>query len=275
MAVEMKLMKIVILAFILTVLFWIGEGYSQNGESRRDMFVNRQIKFSLAPVLYDNLNLTYNGEKLLNSRPCFSAEATISYYEYLAKGFGINIGAGLGLAPINTNFYFKSSPNTIFNPDIYFDLNDYIYADYMWIFPFSVQKMFSTKKEKLFYNIEAGIKWNRIIAYPYEITNQVDFVINDTLDASLYFMEIDDTGKQNLFSYFLKVGIIKPTKKQNTLGCNLVLHYCPQLFGEGWYKFYNLNYESYGNIEQNINYIGIEFIYGLSLTKSIKIEKYK
>jgi len=271
----MKSVKIVISAFILTARIWVGEVYSQNSEIQTGFFASKQIKFSLTPVLYDNLKLTYDEAKLLKSRPCFSAEVTISYYQYIAKGFGINMGAGIGLAPFNFKYDFEYPPGTVFDPNSYFDLNSYTYVDEIWVFPLSVQKMFSAKKGNLFYNIEAGIKLNRIIAYPYVISIQADYMINDTVDARLFYFEIEDTGKQNLFSYFLKFGIIKPTKKQNTLGCNLVLHYCPQLIGKGWYKFYNLSYDSHGSVEQNINYIGIEFIYGLTLMKSKNIQKQK
>jgi len=263
-------------AFSFLIFQFLNEiGYTQVCEKRRDLIFTNQIKFSITPQLYENLYLTYTGVELLKSRPCFSAEATISYYQYITKGFGINIGAGLGLAPFNVNYNFASPPGTVFKPGIYFNDNFFAYLDYLWIFPLSFQKMFSTKNNNILYNLEAGVKWNRIMNFPYSIAFGTEYVINDTLDAELFNLSIEDDGKQNLFSYFLKFGIIKPTSKKNALGCNLVLHYCPQLIGHGWYKFYNLNYDSYGNVEQNINYIGIEINYGLTLMKSKNIQKQK
>jgi hypothetical protein len=138
----------------------------------------------------------------------------------------------------------------------------------MWVFPLSIQKLIERDENK-YYSIEAGIKLNRVVAYPYEITTGHLFVIDDTTEARLFDFKLDGT-KKNLVSYFLKAGLIKVTKNQNTIQLNAVLHYSFSKIGIGYYEFQNLPYESRGQVSQNINYIGLEFIYGLSLSKRSK-----
>jgi len=238
-------------------------------------FLDDQIKFSLSPVMYDNLRISNWGEDLLKSRVTFSAEASILYYKNLKNNFGINIGMGLGLVPYNIHYGFNAPENSIFQTGIYKDdysyLSDtyYEYVQSIWTFPISIQKLIKYKPN-LYYSIEAGLKLNRVIAFPYEIAYGAEYVINDSIDARLFNFYLSGTQK-NIFSYFLKVGLLKRLKSQNTFQFNLMLNFSFQEIGIGYYEFENLPYESRGQIGQNINYIGFEFVYGLSLFKEKKI----
>lgn len=260
-------------ATILLLLLIVKLGYGQDFNKSKLTFKD-QIRFSLSPVLYDNLSITHWGEKLLKSRPVFSGEATILYHKHLKNDIGVNFGVGLGLAPYNINYYFKAPENSIFQTGKYkesyeyLDNNHYDYVQFMWVFPLSIQKLIEREENK-YYSIEAGIKLNRVVAYPYEITTGHLFVIDDTTEARLFDFKLDGT-KKNLVSYFLKAGLIKVTKNQNTIQLNAVLHYSFSKIGIGYYEFQNLPYESRGQVSQNINYIGLEFIYGLSLSKRSK-----
>jgi hypothetical protein len=248
--------------------------FAQVNNDKQSLIFSNQLRFSFAPVLYDNLELYNTGELLLNSLPCFSGEATISYYHYFLKGFGLNIGAGLGLAPFNVNFNFKPPLNSIYQTGPYkeyyeyLDYSNYLYMQDLYVFPISLQKYISLKKrEHWYYNIEAGVKLNIKVAYPYEIKIESWYGIDDTTEVQLFDFYLFETGKKNFFSYFLKVGLFKLTNKYNSFNYNFVFHYSPQKIGSGWYKFYELNYDSYGTVKQNINYIGFEFTYGLTLSK--------
>lgn len=261
-------------ATILLLLLITNIGYGQNVNKSEFTFKD-QIKFSLSPVLYDNLTVNHWGKKLLKSKPVFSGEAVISYYYQLKNDMGINIGAGLGLAPYYLNYYFKAPDNSIFRTGHYKDDYEYLgnikhyeYVQFMWVFPLSIQKLIERDENK-YYSIEAGIKLNRVVAYPYEITVGETYVIDDTTEARLFDFQLLST-KKNLVSYFIKAGLIKITKKQNTFQLNAVLHYSFSKIGIGYYEFQNLPYESRGQVSQNINYIGLEFIYGLSLSKRLK-----
>ena len=225
--------------------------------------------------MYENLRISNWGEELLKSRVTFSAEASILYYKSLKNNFGINIGLGLGLVPYNIHYGFNAPENSIFQTGIY--KNDYSYLnttryDYVqsiWTFPISIEKIIKYKPN-LYYSIEAGLKLNRVIAFPYEITFEDVYVINDSTDARLFNFYLTDTQK-NIFSYFLKVGFLKKLKSQNSFQFNLMLNFSFTKIGIGYYEFENLPYESRGQIGQRINYIGFEFVYGLSLFKEKKI----
>lgn len=238
-------------------------------------FLDDQIKFSLSPVMYDNLSISNCGEPLLKSSVTFSAEVSILYYANIKNNFGVNIGVGLGYVPFNVHYGFNAPENSIFQTGIY--KNDYSYlsttyyeyAQSVWTFPVSIQKIIEYKTS-LYYSIEAGVKLNRVVAYPYDISYGDEYVINDSTDADLFNFYLTSTQK-NIISYFLKAGLLKKLKNKNTFQLNLILNFSFTKIGIGYFKFENLPYESRGQIGQNINYIGFEFVYGLSLFKDNKI----
>lgn len=238
-------------------------------------FLHDQIKFSISPVMYENLRISNWGEELLKSRVTFSAEASILYYKSLKNNFGINIGLGLGLVPYNIHYGFNVPENSIFqtgiNKDYYshLDDNEYEYVQSIWTFPISIEKIIKYKPN-LYYSFEAGLKLNRVIAFPYQISYGDVYVINDSTDARLLNFSIASTQK-NIFSYFLKFGFLKKLKSQNSFEFNFVLNFSFTEIGIGYFEFDNLPYESRGQIGQRINYIGFEFVYGLSLFKEKKI----
>ncbi len=255
-------------------------GIAQNSKIAESLMYSRQLRFSFSPVLYDNLKINNQGEDILKSRPTFSGEAAISYYQHIKNGYGINIGAGLGLASFNVNYYFKAPENSIFRTGIYKDDYEYLddirneYVNFFWSFPVSLQKIFLTNNKDLVYSIELGFKLNSIIAYPYEIAGSSSYYIDeDNTSVKLFEFYLEDTGRKHIFSYFLKLGLIKMTKNQNTFHINLVANYSPYTLGKGWYRFETLPYKSYGTIEQNINYIGLELTYGLTLLRRLKDKK--
>ncbi len=253
-------------------------GIAQNNKVAENLIYSRQLRFSFSPLLYDNLKINNQGEELLKSRPTFSGEATISYYQHLKNGYGINIGAGLGLASFNVNYYFKAPENSIFRTGIFkddyefLDANFYEYFSMTYVFPIYLSKMFEYKGKLI--SIGVGIKYYSLLDKTFEMSGGHTFYIDeDNTRVRLFKFYLEDTGRKHLFSYFIKLGIIKMTKKQNTFHINLVANYSPYKLGNGWYRFENLPYESYGTIEQNINYIGFEFTYGLTLLKRLKDKK--
>ena len=253
------------------------KGMAQDRTVSENLFYNSQLRFSFSPVLYDNLEFENIGAKYLKSRLSFSAEIGVSYYQHIKNGYGINIGIGLGLAPFNLNYYFKPSENSIFRTGIYkydyeyLDLIEYEYVNSFRVFPVSVQKIFPTKDKNLLFSIDLGIKLNSLYSYPYEISGGASYYIDEVnTDVSLFEFYIKDTRRKHLISYFIKFGLVKLNSKQNTLHFSLVANYSPNKIGEGWYRFNNLTYDSYGTVKQNINYIGLELTRGLTLSKRLK-----
>ena len=253
--------------------------FPQSDKVGQDLLFKNQIKFSVAPVLYDNLQLTYTGERLLKTNPCISFDVSLLYYQHIKSGYGLNIGAGLTMAPYNLHFKFKSPANSIFQTGSYIKEYEYLdfsmteYVQSLWVFPLSVQKIFPFKSnKKYFYSLDLGTRLNIIVAYPYWIQNGSSYMIDDTTEAQLFDFNLFDRGKKVLMSYFIRFGVLKLTKKQNSLQCNFVINYSPDKMGSGWYKFDNLSYDNYGKVKENINFIGLEFAYGLTLSRRPRIK---
>lgn len=265
---DLKAMAVTLLLLLVTNI------YSQNVENVYFKTGN-QIKFSASPLLYDNLEISNFGEQILKSKSRVSYEAIISYYHHIKKGYGFNIGCGLTLAPLNIHYKIKVPDNSIFQTDKYkyeeFDswFNEYMQS--LLVFPISFQYIFSIKSSSNYlFSTDFGTKFNLIWAYPYSIELGENAITNDTTDNIVFNCKLFDNGKRNLISFFVKFGVIKLTNRLNTLQCNFILNYSPFKLGIGKYDFPNFGYKSYGTVRQNINYIGIEFAYGLTLSKKSK-----
>lgn len=245
---------------------------------KSEMIFNNQLRFSLSANLYDNFRLDNSGVKHLKSLPCLSGELFISYYQHLVNDFGFTIGAGFGIAPYNYYYRIEAPENSIYQTGPYKEDYKYLYDyDFLYIqdlytFSFSFSKIFNTKKKDKLKNLEVGIKLNNKVAYPYSINTWHTYGIDDSTEVDLFEFSLENSGKRNLFSYFIKLGNINLNKQGNSLNYNIVLHYSPQKIGIGTYKFYELGYDSFGKVQQNINYIGFEFAYGLSFSKRTKLK---
>lgn len=256
----------------LIVLLLISGNRLFSQTDSKDFIPNSQIKFSLSALLYDNLEFEHFGYELIKSRSCFSGEAVISLYKHIYKSFGINLGLGLGLAPFNFIVDYDSydDPSYTGNFDGIF-LNKYDYLQFMYVFLVSIQKILPINKNFISsLSFEVGLKPNIILIYPYEIGSSISMETdpNGLTSIELFDFYLSNTDKRTRLSYFLKIGIINNTKRLNTWQFNLVMNYSPNKIGIGTYNFYHLPTESLGSIEQNINYIGLEFTYGLTLRKS-------
>jgi hypothetical protein len=268
----MVIMKLVFIKGAAALLLLISNalmGQLNSGENKLVTTFSSQIRFSLSANIYDNLRLDNTGTKILKSYPCPTGETSIGIYQHLSNNYGLIFGAGLTLAPFNFHFNFTPPDNDVYrNFGDFFD-NYFEYIQFMYVFSLSLQKtIVHHAKPGHFYSFEAGLKQNMQVAFPYEITNQWDMVFDDDTELRLFSFELHDTGKRNLVSGFVKVGKVIQNKKGNTFHFNLVFNYSPQKLGEGEYKFHELGYDSYGTVTQNINYIGFEFAYGLTLKKA-------
>lgn len=249
---------------------------AQSDSIKNNLIYKSQIKFSLTACVYDNLQYDCFDVKILKSRPLPSGEISISYYNYIKNGFGLNIGLGFGLAPFNYNYKFNPPQNSIFQSGPYKDdyktiSNDwYEFIQEFYTLPFSVNKTICTKRQNKLRFIEAGLKLNYKVAFPYTTKSGHVFQIDDTTEARLFQFTLRNTSHRTIVSYFFKYGWQKILKKQNTFQYGFVLHYSPSKIGAGSYEFSNLPYYSYGNVFQNINYIGFEVVYGLTTSRRLR-----
>ena len=258
---------------ILLSLFLRNVAFAQKKKS--DLMPNSQVRISLSTVYYDGLYFSHHGKKLLKSLPSPSYESTISFNKYIANNFSLNLGIGIGALSFNIYYHFEAPVNSVFyNPNIsrkqnVLELNDNSRFN-TWILPFSIQKLINNQNH--YYNLEIGIKYNKTFIFYDEKTVETSYLITDSTGYGLFRQFLADK-KQVFISYFFKLGLIQFTKKQHSYCFNLVINYSPVIFAEGWYKFYNLPFESYGEIKQRVNYIGVEFLYGLTLSRRKALQK--
>ncbi len=261
----------------MLLLSSFGYAHAQSDSIKTNLTYKSQIKFSLTACVYDNIQMDWFDVKILKSNPMPSGEVSISYYNCIKNGYGFNIGLGMGLAPLNLNFKFNPPQNSVFQTGPHkedyktLDYNHNEYVQEFYTLPLSFQKTFYSKKNNaISCFIEAGLKLNYKVAYPYSITGGSVYGIDDTTEARLFQFTLRNTPHRTIVSYFFKYGWQKLLKKQNTFQYGFVLHYSPSKIGAGSYEFSNLPYYSYGNVFQNINYIGFEVIYGLTTSRRIR-----
>jgi len=224
-----------------------------------------QIRLSVSPILCDDLSLTYQGQKHLQSSSTFNGQATLSYYQPIGKGFGVNAGFGLRLTSHNINYDFEVPINTVFNNGKRDRLEDTssLYVNGLYVFPLSVQKIINIKPN-LNHSIEFGVTANLVVVKELWQRERVWYQNGDSSDQ-LFEMQLENQAEDDkMLSYFVKVGLIKSNKRGNSFHVNLVANYSPRTIASGTYAFYNLGYESRGTVEQNINYVGIELSYAIS-----------
>lgn len=236
-----------------------------------------QIRFSATAAMYDNLKVVDNSGigGAFQSKPCFGGDITVSYYQNIIKWFGMSLGVGISSAPYNTTFNFI--PNTEGLPENSMYANGINHSDYnpqgMLIIPLSVSMLIPTKNNSWLCNVELGAKCNIALSesdgmtYYGDVNNNSESINNDIIkEQSLAWIQY--STKQNvMFSYFFKVGFSKLMKRNNSWNLNIVANYSPQKLGIGSYGLKSINGNINGSFEQNINFIGIEVGYGLTLSK--------
>lgn len=264
------------LVTIILILNLVSFAFHLNAQTKGELNRNHpgQIRFSVTTSLYDQLKIQNNGESLFNSSLGLGGEVMVIYSQPIISGIRINGGFGLSLIPYNYSYHFLVPPGSIFEPlsntPIYFSTQGmYPYEVKSVItFPISLQKTIALNRRNSWQlNFEVGIKLNAKQSFPYSINNRSSVQFSDQTKAEYFRFDFDSAGKRNYVSYTLKTGVLKYNSKNNSFHCNLVLQYSPVIFGTGIYQFSHLGFESYGTVEQHVNYIGLELAYGLTFNK--------
>ncbi len=277
----MKPLRIILLSlFVLLVLSYNTNAQIDNISINHKL--DHQIRFSITGLMqntltfnqmadWENGQCTIDGEcgKLEEIYPksflAPSAEISLSYYKHIKNNMGINIGIGLTALPMWFGYRFDNPETSAFSTSTYEKMECYWieYPNYdILTFPLSFQKLIPKSNSNKYYNMEIGAKLNYYLNTPYRITTGE--IIDDKL---LFEMNLYDTRKETIMSYFMKIGFIKLNRKMNTFHFNLVCNFSFSEIGIGKYEFSNLGRKNWGYVSQNINYIGFEFSYGLSLFK--------
>lgn len=276
--VKIKVFKSTAVTFLLCA-FGLS-GMAQDISPEDDITSRSQLKFSVAGLIYDNLKLNHEGRKHLKSFPTLSGEFTISYYRHIVDDFGIILGAGVGVAPSNVYYNFKTPENSIFrNNDFYkhVDMFNNEYDGLLLLCPISVHKNFPFRGKS--YSVEIGTKLNLQNIDPYYLPYRWEYshtyiIGEDDEEVRLLDSFMETNGGILAMSYFIKIGLHRiMRKKQHTLEYRLVANWSPKKIRTGEFEFQNLGYVSRGTIHQNINFIGFEVSYGMTLSRRVKSDK--
>ncbi len=226
-----------------------------------------QIRFSGMPALYNNLDYQNIGAPLFKSRVGLGGEFVVSYGQEFWKGFGLNVGAGIGFVPYNFSFDLVTDTSSILadNPGLSGQFPNRN-TQFLLTFPILIEKKFLlSREEKLFLNLEAGIKWN-IKTSGFGTSGGSYGTRTDGGEDVTYFEYRFFFGEPTEFiSYVFKAGLFKMNRRDNSFSWNLVLQQSFATMLNGTYQFNELGFESHGTTQLYNSYVGLELIYGLSL----------
>lgn len=284
--------------FLLWTLFIPKQNFSQVADTANwnsAMLLPSHLKFSFVPVAYNKLNLhQQKGEQILHSRNTFSAIAGLGYYQRLEDMWGLAMMAEMTVVPQNIiipyEIRFDTITNTAYIKDSKFpDLNEYSYTHFIYTLTASIEKAF-IKNKRTCYSMAVGAKLNRLVAYPYETSFDIGVFVDTSTSYSLFKFHLNNYYQRYFVSYFIKTGVVKfiQRKRHNTddgmlknssrtniFQMRLIINYSPKQIGRGWYRFYNFGFENYGTAELGLNYIGLEFTYGLTLNQKKHLKSSK
>jgi hypothetical protein len=261
-----KTKHFIVLRFLFFPILFLSTLLQAQGYDTHKYGPCSQLRFSAMPALYNKLTYVNIGPELFGSSVGVGGEFVISYGQAIWKGFGINVGLGFGVVP--HNFYmhrFPDSLNTLPDDGFPISLNSSSRMDYIFTFPILVEKKFRISQEdKVFLNLEAGIKWNFQLNGNYTATGRFGATTEDGIPIDFRYRLINE-NQAEFISYVFKVGLLKMNRVENSFSWNLVVQHSPSPMFTGIYQFNELGFESFGTMEHHNSYIGMELIYGLSL----------
>jgi hypothetical protein len=246
-------------------------------EVKQTSYPFNQLRFSVTPTLCSSLNVSNTGaNNIFNSNPSFGGEITASYYQRIVKGFGVSLGIGINSTPYSFNFSFI--PN-VSDPENSYYQKEIKVKRYepmgMITIPLALSMILPIKSSSWSIDIHAGAKLNYLFNSGdrklfYESDIPFSEIQHSNVDAikenSFYWIE-SKINKRFLFSYFLKVGASYTTKRNDCLFFNIVANYSPQKALTANYMIHAIDGDSFGNYKQNLNFLGLEVGYALSLCK--------
>ena len=229
-----------------------------------------QVRFSAMPALYNRLDYENMGAPLYKSSFGVGGELVVSYRQSFWKGFGLNAGIGIGFVPYNFSFDLvtDTSSSIAGNPGV-LGQTPYRGVEFILPIPLLIEKKFLlSPTEKLFLNMEAGIKWNIRFQGSDTFGGSYWAQTEDGEDVQYFQYRFTNVAEGEFISYVFKVGLLSINRRGNSLSWNMVLQRSSSTMLTGTYQFNELGFESSGTNELHDNYIGLEFIFGLSLDKS-------
>lgn len=196
------------------------------------------LKIGAQVAVYEKVKIhSDNNLNVLKSSSYPSTGIDVSYYQHIYNGFGINVGFGA------TAFSTKIADEEIF------------YVPYYAV-PITIEKVFKSLKSRRGFmpNIELGVKLTRNLSeYNYGLvtTDGLNFEMNSEVAMRCYANA--------------KIGLSKYSRNKNMVRINCFININPAVVSQGTYTLLDVEGEvDAGTLEQSMNCIGFEFIYGFS-----------
>ena len=233
-----KIMKAKKLTLLVAILICSFASFAQILGNYKQELPKSMLKIGAQVPVYEKVKIhsDYN-LNVLKSSSYPSTGIDVAYYQHIYKGFGLNVGFGV------TAFSTKIADEEIF------------YVPYYTV-PITIEKVFQSLKSKRGFmpNIELGVKLTRNFSeYNYGL------VIYDGLN---FEMNSDDAVRCYANA---KIGMTKYSRNKNMVRINCFVNFNPAIVSQGTYTLLDFAGEvDAGTLEQTMNCIGFEFIYGFS-----------
>lgn len=256
-------MKKYYLQYVLVSFFYslYGNVLSQNDFS----YINRDkqtLRFALAPLAIQGLQLNHFGENLLNTKPVLGGDLGVAYIYRISNNLCFIAGANFTLIPYHVSYEFNAD---LQNTTLSISEHEHTSTEYVFTaFSTPLSMRYNHKPKKgLIYTAELGMRFNFTPITEHTFGTSYSVEDNNPVGIELFYMDLVNANQ--LLSYFGKIGLMTYTKRSNAMGFNLIAHYVPESFWKGQYAFYNLPFASYGAVGVGGNFIGLEFFYELQL----------
>jgi hypothetical protein len=264
MVINYRKLRLLIVPFVCFLSFVQAQGYDN---TKYGPF--SQIHFSVMPALYNNLAYQNVGEELFKSRMTVGGQVSVSYSQAIWKGFGLSVGAGIQLVPYSFGYELRTDSSSIIAGETGFGRQRNGSAETLFTFPVLVQQKFRLyPDDKLYLNLEAGINWNIKSSGMFSSGGSHWTQTPDGEDVRYFQYRFTNADEPEYMSFAIKVGLVKVNRRGNSINWNIVLHRSEMTrLVTGTYQFNEVGFPSFGTADLYNNYIGMEFIYGLSLDK--------
>jgi hypothetical protein len=235
-----------------------------------------RLFISFSPVVHNDLNLRTNGRVILKSRNCPSAVLAAGASQRIFSNLHLNIAGEITTIGRNLFINNELSFDTInlradWLPRRFVEMNDFFYGHFTYNLAISFEYMVQ-KSNNAFNTFEAGVKWNRLLNYPYSESMGISIQGKDMISRRLFKFEMSNTNRRVIPSFFVKVGLLKQSDKNSFKQIKFVANYSPYNIGEGTFRFYQIDYSSFGRASLGVNYIGVDFVHGWVLRKSYALK---
>jgi len=255
------------------------------------------LAISISPALFQPLAINQlEGKKYLKSAFTIAGSSQLQFYRKLNNNFTLKLGVGIKVIPNNIRYEFEDSMSNRFvqlleqsnslretplsnyrNGIFVSSLKSTEYYQLAYLLSFSLSKNIIENEKRIIFG-ELGFEGHYIenisaaLGQTYTFFNNTDMpqVSERVFQYRLFHTDIEDREYRLLPSLLVAFGI--STKEKKYLAqAKLFVNYVPKLLSTGTYKFYNLREQSYGNLKQRINSIGVSLVFGLSTKKRKRI----